>query len=120
MLNHDSFRAAPALAAAILAFSLPRPAPAQLRVVTTTPSLADITRQVGGEWVTVESVMRGPEHVHNVVPKPSFVTKLRKADLFIHGGLDAEGWAPLLVKGARVPDVLPGGPGNVDASAGIA
>ncbi len=108
-----------ALAAAIIALSLARSALAQLRVVTTTPTLADITRQVGGEHVIVESIMRGPENVHNVVPKPSFMTKLRKADLFIHSGLDAEGWVPQVVKGARVPDLLPGGPGNVDVSPGI-
>lgn len=120
MTRIHTVRAAPWLAAAALCLSLPRPVHAQLRVVTTTPTLADITRQVGGEWVSVESIMRGPENVHNVVPKPSFMTKLRKADLFIHGGLDAEGWAPLLVKGARIPELLPGNPGNVDASPGIA
>lgn len=92
---------------------------AEVRVVTTTPTLADITRQIGGEHVTVESVMRGPENAHNVQAKPSHMIKLKRADLFIHSGLDAELWAPLLVKGARNRKLLPGRPGNVDVSRGI-
>ena len=93
---------------------------AEVRVVTTNPTLADLTRQVGGEQVRVESLMRGPENPHNVVPKPSFVMKLRKADLFVHLGLDAEPWVPNLLRSTRQERLLPGGPGSVDVSAGIA
>ena len=93
---------------------------AQVRVVTTTPNYEDLTRQIGGEHVSVESVMRGPESVHNVVHTPSHMMKLKKADLWVHSGLDAELWAPLLVKGARNPRLLPGQPGDVDVSRGIA
>jgi ABC-type Zn uptake system ZnuABC Zn-binding protein ZnuA len=91
-----------------------------VRVVTTTPTFADITRQVGGDLVKVETIMRGPEDVHNVIAKPSSMMKLRRADLVVHGGLDGEPWAPLLIKGARVPRLLYGQPGNVDVSVGIA
>jgi zinc/manganese transport system substrate-binding protein len=107
------------LAGAALVLALCRPLAAEVRVVTTTPTLADIARQVGGDQVAVESVMRGPENVHNVVAKPSSMMKLRRADLFVHSGLDAEPWAPLLVKGARRPRLLPGGEGNVDVSGGV-
>jgi ABC-type Zn uptake system ZnuABC Zn-binding protein ZnuA len=91
-----------------------------MKVVTTTATLADITRQIGGDHVEVESIMRGPEDVHNVSPKPSYVMSVKKAKLFIHAGLDAEAWAPLLVKSARNPNLLPGAAGNLDASRGIA
>ncbi|GAB4144894.1 MAG: zinc ABC transporter substrate-binding protein [Planctomycetota bacterium] len=107
--------ALPSLAAAALSTA----APAQIEVVTSTPSLADIARNVGGERVDAASIMRGPENVHNVVPKPSHMMKVRGADLFVHGGLDGEPWVPLLLKGARNRALLPGGPGNVDASRGI-
>ena len=89
---------------------------AEVRVVTTNPSLADLTRQIGAEQVRVESLMRGPENPHNVIPKPSFVMKLRKADLFVHLGLDAEPWVPNLVRSARRERLLAGGEGNIDAS----
>jgi ABC-type Zn uptake system ZnuABC Zn-binding protein ZnuA len=88
-------------------------------VVTTNPTLADLTRQVGGEQVRVESLMRGPENPHNVIPKPSFVMKLRKADLFVHLGLDAEPWVPNLLRSARQERLLSGGEGNVNTSMGI-
>ena len=90
-----------------------------VRVVATNPTLADLTRQIGGEHVQVESLMRGPENPHNVIPKPSFVMKLRKADLFVHLGLDAEPWVPNLLRSARQERLLAGGNGNVDTSAGI-
>jgi zinc/manganese transport system substrate-binding protein len=92
---------------------------ADVRVVTTNPTLGDLTRQVGGEQVQVESLMRGPENPHNVIPKPSLVMKLRKADLFVHLGLDAEPWVPNLLRSARRERLLPGGAGNVDTSSGI-
>jgi ABC-type Zn uptake system ZnuABC Zn-binding protein ZnuA len=93
--------------------------PAQVRVVTTSPALGDLTRQVGGSAVAVEALMRGPENPHNVVPKPSLVMKLRRADLFVHLGLDAEPWVPSLVRSARRERLLPGGSGNVNAAHGI-
>ena len=107
------------LATALFAALMPSFAFAEVRVVTTNPTLADLTRQIGGEQVRVESLMRGPENPHNVIPKPSFVMKLRKADLFLHLGLDAEPWVPNLLRSARQERLLSGGEGNVDTSKGI-
>jgi ABC-type Zn uptake system ZnuABC Zn-binding protein ZnuA len=115
-----ALRRRPKLRCGLLLLTLwPGLALADVRVVTTNPSLADLTRQVGGEQVRVESLMRGPENPHNVIPKPSFVMKLRKADLFVHLGLDAEPWVPNLVRSARRERLLAGGEGNIDASRGI-
>ena len=107
------------LAIVLFAALMPSFALAEVRVVTTNPALADLTRQVGGEQVRVESLMRGPENPHNVIPKPSFVMKLRKAELFVHLGLDAEPWVPNLLRSARQERLLSGGRGNVNASTGI-
>ena len=63
--------------------------PGQLRVVASSPTIADLVRQVGGEHVAAESIMRGPENPHHVTAKPSFVMKLRRADMVVHTGLDA-------------------------------
>jgi ABC-type Zn uptake system ZnuABC Zn-binding protein ZnuA len=113
------FRAAGRIAQLALLVTLAPNALADVRVVTTNPTLGDLTRQVGGEQVRVESLMRGPENPHNVIPKPSLVMKLRKADLFVHLGLDAEPWVPNLLRSARRERLLPGGEGNVDTSRGI-
>ena len=107
-----------ALFAAILLWAPAAPA-AELRVVTTTPSLADLARRVGGERVKASALMRGPESPHNVVPTPSFSMRLRKSDLFVHLGLDAEPWVPSLVRSARQRRLLPGSEANIDASRGI-
>ena len=107
------------LAVVLFAAMMPSFATAEVRVVTTNPTLADLTRQIGGEQVRVESLMRGPENPHNVIPKPSFVMKLRKADLFVHLGLDAEPWVPNLLRSARQARLLSGGRGNIDTSTGI-
>ena len=92
---------------------------AELRIVTSTPTFADIARQVGGEHVDVESIMNGPENVHTVNARPSYMMLVKRADLFLHAGLDAEPWVPQLLKGARNRRMLPGGEGNVDLSAGV-
>jgi ABC-type Zn uptake system ZnuABC Zn-binding protein ZnuA len=92
---------------------------AKLKIVTTTTDFADLAKQIGGDAVDVHSVMKGPENVHNVMAKPTEMLKLNQADLFVHGGLDAEPWRDHLLKGARNPRVMPGKPGNVDMSAGV-
>ena len=107
------------LAIALIAAMMPSFALAEVVVVTTNPTLADLTRQIGGKQVRVESLMRGLENPHNVIPKPSFVMKLRKADLFVHLGLDAEPWVPNLLRSSRQERLLSGGRGNVDTSEGI-
>ena len=94
---------------------------AVLRVVTTTADLAALAREVGGEKVKVESLAHGYQDPHFVDPKPSFIVKLNRADLYVKRGLDLEvGWAPVLETGARNPRIFPGGPGYVDASEGVA
>lgn len=95
------------------------PVAADVRVVTTTPAFADIVQQIGGKYVKVQSIMRGPESPHNVKAKPSHMMKLKRADLFVHSGLDGESWAPQLIKGSRNRKLLAGQPGNVDVSRGI-
>ena len=60
----------------------------QIRVITTTPELADITKQIGKELVDVESLTKGVEFMHAVPVKPSFVPKLNRANILVEMGLD--------------------------------
>ncbi len=92
---------------------------AQLRVVTTTPTYADLARRIGGNRVAVTSIMRGPENIHRIVATPAKVALVAQADLFIHSGLDLELWVPALLRGARNAKILPGRPGNFNAARGI-
>jgi zinc/manganese transport system substrate-binding protein len=77
---------------------------AKLNVVATTPELAAIARDVGGDRVEVVSLAKPTEDPHFVDPKPSFVVKLAHADVLVEGGAELEiGWLPPLLEGARNP-----------------
>ncbi|MCB1009403.1 MAG: zinc ABC transporter substrate-binding protein [Acidobacteria bacterium] len=105
----------------VLLAGVAAPAVAAVRVVTTTTDLASIARAVGGDRVEVDSIAAGNQDPHFVDAKPSFLVKLKKADLFVQVGLELEiGWAPNLLANSRNAKIQSGGPGFVDASAGIA
>ena len=105
-------------ALAALAFVLAAPAAgAALRVVATLPDVADMTRQIGGERVSVETIAQGGQDPHKVPVKPSFVTKLNRADALVVQGLGLEhAFLPALLEVASNPKILPGGPAWIDAS----
>ena len=89
----------------------------KLNVMTTTEDLAAITREVGGDRITVESIARGYQDPHFVEAKPSFILKLQKADLLIAVGRELEiGWLPPLVLQSRNRKIQPGAEGYLDAS----
>jgi zinc/manganese transport system substrate-binding protein len=92
-------------------------AEAALRVVASLPDVADMTRQIGGERVTVETIAQGSQDPHKVPVKPSFVTKLNRADAVVVQGLGLEhAFLPPLLEVASNPKILPTGPAYIDAS----
>src|SRR5262245_49486161 len=98
----------------LLGFQLPVDAQ-QIRVVATVPDLADITKQIGKDLVTVESLTTGVEFMHAVPVKPSFVPRLNRADALVLMGLDLEvSWLPALLEVANNPKILPGQSGYID------
>src|SRR5687767_3406803 len=93
----------------------------QIRAVASWPALADITRQIGKELVNVESLATGVEDSHGVPMRPSFVPRMNRADVLVLIGLDDEqSWIPGLLEVANNPKILPGQPGYIDCSVGIA
>ena len=93
------------------------PARAAVNVMTATEDLADLTRQVGGDRVKVESIARGYQDPHFVEAKPSFILKLAKADLLVVIGRELEiGWLPPLIQQSRNAKVQVGADGYLDAS----
>jgi ABC-type Zn uptake system ZnuABC Zn-binding protein ZnuA len=93
---------------------------APLNVVVTLPDLADLTSQVGGDQVEIFCIASGREDPHNVPLKPSAISKLAKADLFIQLGLGLEhAYAPALVKESRNLRIQQDGPGFLDLSGGV-
>ena len=92
----------------------------KLQIVTTTTDLKAIAEAVGGAYVSVNSISSGRQDPHFIDAKPSYMLKLRKADLFIRIGLELErGWERLILEGSRNRSILIGSKGHLDASAGV-
>ncbi len=103
-----------------LAGALPRSAHAKLNVVATLADYAAVAREIGGDKVEVTSLAKPTEDPHFVDARPSFVVKLRTADVLIEGGAELEvGWLPPLLQNARNEKIESGKPGRVVASQGI-
>ncbi len=93
---------------------------APLKVVTTVPDIADITRTVGGDQVDVFAIASGREDPHNVPMRPSAITRLQQADLFIVMGLELEhSYAPAMLAESRNQKIQRGRPGFLDLSGGV-
>lgn len=89
----------------------------KLNIVTATTDMAALTQEVGGDRVSVESIAKGYQDPHFVEAKPSFLLKLRQADLLVVVGLQLEiGWLPPLITQSGNPRIQVGANGYLDAS----
>ena len=77
----------------------------QIKVVTTTTVIYDLVKNIGGEKVEVDYLSRGDQDVHFLEILPSYMMKLRNADIFFQTGLRLEMWAPQLIDGSRNADL---------------
>ncbi len=90
---------------------------AGLKVVTSTEDLAALSREVGGDKISVESIAKGYQDPHYVEAKPSFILKLHSADLLVVVGRELEiGWLPPLLQQSRNEKIQVGSRGYLDAS----
>jgi zinc/manganese transport system substrate-binding protein len=78
----------------------------QIKTVVTYPYIGDLTQKIGGDKVEVFALAKGTEDPHFIVPKPSFIAKLRGADLVIINGAGLEiGFIPVLINQANNPRI---------------
>lgn len=75
----------------------------KLQVVTTFTVLADMTRNVAGDYADVESLTKPGAEIHGYEPTPKDIVRLQKADLVLDNGMNLEKWAAKLY--SSVPDV---------------
>lgn len=102
-----------------IALSLLAHAGDKLRVVTTIPDLADISRRIGGERVDVQSICKGLENPHFVSVKPSHLVAMSRADVFVQVGLSLEvAFVPGLLENCGNDRIQPGKPGFINTSEG--
>jgi zinc/manganese transport system substrate-binding protein len=91
-----------------------------IEVVASLSDLGKVAEAVGGDRVHVTTIAQGVQDPHFVDPKPSYMVKLRDAELLLVNGLDLEmGWVPPLIEGARNGKLRVGGAGYVDCSKNI-
>ncbi len=69
------------------------PQPERKVVVTTFTVLADMTRNVAGEQVRVESLTKPGAEIHGYEPTPMDIARAQNADLILDNGLGLERWA---------------------------
>ncbi|WP_262105395.1 metal ABC transporter substrate-binding protein [Arthrobacter sp. Marseille-P9274] len=88
-------------------------------VLTTFTVLADLVRQVGGDYVRVESVTKVGAEIHGYQPTPSDLVRAQDADLILDNGLGLERWFARFVAAVPAPHaVLSEGVEPVDIRSG--
>lgn len=104
-------------AAALGLMVFPGSVEARVKVVVTYPYIESLVMEIAGSRADVTTLARANEDPHFVVPRPSFIGRLRQADLLIINGASLEiGFIPPLVRQANNRRVVPGAPGFVDLS----
>jgi ABC-type Zn uptake system ZnuABC Zn-binding protein ZnuA/ABC-type Mn2+/Zn2+ transport system permease subunit len=72
----------------------------KINVVATTPQIADIVRNVGGDAVDVTTLLPIGADPHDYEPRPKAVTAISKADVVFRSGGDIDAWLLPAVKAA--------------------
>jgi ABC-type Zn uptake system ZnuABC Zn-binding protein ZnuA len=104
--------AALTLLSILLLHATPR---AKVRIVASSPDLASIAELVGGDKVEVTSISKGTMNPHYVEVLPSYMIKVKRADVYLRVGMDSDIWAQQIIDGSRNGKLL-----IVDCSRGIA
>jgi zinc/manganese transport system substrate-binding protein len=108
------------LVATAVSSALATPAQAKTKVVVTYPYIASLVGEIAKDRADVSTLAKGDEDPHFVVPRPSFIGKLRQADLLIINGASLEiGFVPPLIRQANNPKIMPGAEGLVDLSQAV-
>lgn len=71
------------------------------KVVTSTSDLAYFAKVIGGDSVTVESIASPKSDLHYVETRPSFMVKVRDADIAFKIGLELDVWMDRIIDGSR-------------------
>jgi len=73
----------------------------KVRVVASITDLADIAQTIGGDKVKVTSIARGNQDPHYVEVLPSYMMKVRRADVYLQVGMELDLWSRQIIDGSR-------------------
>jgi ABC-type Zn uptake system ZnuABC Zn-binding protein ZnuA len=95
------------------------PTLAAVRIVATTSDLAALATAVGGDLVSVETIVPAAGDPEAFEPRPGDVDKIRRAEILVRVGLGYDSWLDKLLVRAGNARVMRGQAGYVDGSVGI-
>lgn len=86
-----------------------------VQMVAATSDLGYFAKQIGGELVDVDVIATGNRDVHYIEVLPSYMLKVRRADIYLRVGLELDMWSQPIIDGSRNGSLR-----VVDCSQGIA
>ncbi len=89
------------------------------RMVATTSTLASMVRELAGDWADIHYIASPSQNIHFIQPTPKDVLKVKKANVFVHQGLDLEAWRDPLLVASGNSLFLSQGSHSIDASKGV-
>ena len=90
---------------------------ARINIDVTYATFGAVAKKIGGGYVKVTVLGSSKYDPHFIVPKPSLLAKLRRADLLIINGAGLElGWLPPLLRNANNAKIRNGASGLLDLS----
>lgn len=103
------------LASALLAVS--GSCAAALNVFACTPEWGALSRELGGDKVSVYTATTALQDAHRIEARPSLIARARSADLVVCNGAELEvGWLPLVLSQSGNANIQPGRPGYFEAA----
>ncbi len=81
--------------------AVPTTAADKTSVVASTSDLAYFAREIGGDLIKVSFIAPASGDVHYVEVRPSYMMKLKKADIALKIGLELDLWMDRLIDGSR-------------------
>ncbi len=96
---------------------LSSPVHAALNVFACEPEWASLTRQLGGDKVSIYTATGALQDPHQVQARPSLIARARGAQLVVCTGAELEvGWMPVVLREAGNSRILPGSAGYFEAA----
>ncbi len=80
----------------------------KIKIVATTSTFASIAHEITQDKAEFYWVASPNQNIHFIAPTPKDVLKTKKADVFIHGGLDLETWRDPLLHAAGKKEFITG------------
>jgi len=90
---------------------------AKVNVFACEPEWASLSKEIGGNHISVKSATTGLQDPHRVQARPSLLARARHADLLVCTGAELEiGWLPVLLQKTGNSKIQPGQPGSFMAT----